>query len=418
MSPAAGWLDALARRRASWVVVLAVALVVRLAFVVTAPRGIPWADGRAYEAAGWTLASEHRYVGSSYLPPGYIVFIAGVYSVAGHDLRALRLTEAVISTATVGLIGAFGAALLGPAAGLLAAVLAASHPILAFLPITQYIETLLLAVAVLAFGVFGSALQRPSALRFGSAGALFGVALLCKPALIAVLPGLALGTVARLWRRGLGSLVRWGALFTVALVVVVTPWIVRNHETYGRWFFVTTGGGKQFWMGNNPVYEGSTQVNPKPTGALADSLAACHSYAEQEQLFYREGRRFVREHPALAVRNYLLKLRNVWELYPQTQTRTRYSVPAADIVQAVASVILYAGAVAGISAIVAAGLGAFPLGIASYTLMVSMYLTVMRYRMAVEVLLLWMAGAGWAALLQRRGAGARRDDGRGARPAG
>ncbi len=115
--PSAGWLDRLARRRLAWALVLAGALLARLAFVAMAPAGIPWADGRAYEAAGWALAAEHRYTADFFLPPAYPFFIAGVYSVTGRDLHALRLVEAGLSTATVALIGAFGAALLGPAPG-------------------------------------------------------------------------------------------------------------------------------------------------------------------------------------------------------------------------------------------------------------------------------------------------------------
>jgi len=66
------------------------------------------------------------------------------------------------------------------------------------------------------------------------------------------------------------------------------------------------------------------------------------------------------------------------------------------------SLLIYAGALLGLGIAVSRGYSAFPLAILTYTLACSMFLTVMRYRMGIEVLLLWLAGAGFAAVLDRR----------------
>ncbi len=397
-----GRLDRLARGPAAWAAVIGVALALRLAFVFTAPPTIAWPDGRANEQAGWLLASEHRYTADFYLAPAYPVLIGAVYSVTGRNLFALRLVEAALATGTVVLIGVFGVALFSPAAGWLAAALAALHPVMAYLPIAHYAENLLLLQTVLAFGMLAFALRRPSVVRWLGAGALYGIALLGKPTLFTLLPGLAAGAFLQLRRHGWARMMRWGATFAAALALVILPWIVRNHQVHGRWFLITVGGGRVFWMGNNPAYTGGTTYFPVVPDSMRAVIARLPQPAQQENLYYEAGRRFIREHPGRAAWLYLLRVRNLWALFPRTHTRVPYSTSVTDWAQGTCSLAIFAGALLGLGRIASAGLVAFPLGILSYTLMISCYYTVLRYRMSVEVLLLWLAGVGWAALLERR----------------
>jgi 4-amino-4-deoxy-L-arabinose transferase-like glycosyltransferase len=394
-------LERLARRRTTWIVLLSLALVVRLGFVLTAPRALLWSDGRHYEAIGWRLAAEGRYTGDAILPPLYPAFIAGVYAIAGRDVMALRVVEAVISTGTVALVGAGGVALLGGAAGLIAAALASFHPVLAFLPVTQHVDNLLVFLATLGFTAFVWSLRRPAAGRWLLTGGLLGLGMLCKPTLAAACPGLALGAVTRLWRSPRQLLVAT-VCGLLGLGLVVGPWVVRNHRVYDRWFFITASGGRQLWMGNHSEATGSTRWNPEPTGALRDSVWSRENPVDRDRYYTGVALRWMREHPARALRLYLIKMGNLWALYPRTQTVTRYTVSAADWAQGVASVVVFAGALLGLGAALRRGLAVWPWAVLSYTLVASLVLTVMRYRMAVEVILLWLAGLGYASLLGRR----------------
>ena len=397
-------LEALARRRTVWALVLIAALATRMAFVTTAPNTIPWPDGRANELAGWRLASEHRYTADFFLTPAYPVFVGAVYSVTGRNLRALRVADASVSTVTVGLIGLFGALLLTPGAGLVAALLAAVHPVMAYLPIAHYTENLLLLLTTLAFGVTGLALLRPSNRRWLAAGVLFGLAMLSKPTVVLLLPGFALGAVLRLRPHGWGRLARWGALFAVALALTILPWMARCHRHEGRWYLISAGGGRVFWMGNNPGYRGTTSLSVAVPDSMMRAMEALPNYADQEATFYRAGMRFIREQPARAAQLYLMRLGNLWALYPRTQTRTGLSVALADWAQGVCSALLFAGALLGTRRSARAGLAAFPLGVVSCTLVLSCYYTVLRYRMSFEVLVIWLASLGITSWLGR-GAG-------------
>jgi Dolichyl-phosphate-mannose-protein mannosyltransferase len=65
---------------------------------------------------------------SAFRPPGYPYFLAGVYKVAGHRVRAARLAQALLGTAVVALIALLAWRLWDRRVALIAAALAAVYP--------------------------------------------------------------------------------------------------------------------------------------------------------------------------------------------------------------------------------------------------------------------------------------------------
>ncbi len=96
--------------------------------------------------------------------------------------------------------------------------------------------------------------DRVHALLAGAAFALSGLAqpnVLLVPAVVAaVLAAAALRPGDRSARSALG-------LFAVGLVVVLAPVTVRNHAQTGEWILVSSNGGINFFIGNNPEADGS-----------------------------------------------------------------------------------------------------------------------------------------------------------------
>jgi 4-amino-4-deoxy-L-arabinose transferase-like glycosyltransferase len=383
------------------VALLLAALVARLGFAFGTPRQIHWPDGRENEAVALSLLEHGSYGTQTLRPPGYPTLIAGIYSITGRDLLALRIVEAVLGTLVVGAIAAIGAAFFGPAAGWLAGALAALHPVLAFLPSTQYSENTLLLALVPAFGMGVWAARRGGMWRWALTGALFGLGALVRPNSVLLVPGFAAGLALAL-RGARRSLVLPALVAAGALALTVAPWIVRCHEVHGRWFFVATGGGRQFWFGNNPAATGSTRTVTMPDSALMAELMRLPDEAARERLLYARGLEFVREHPGRAAQLYLVKLANLFALWPETLSQTFVS-HGSRVSQGLASVVIFLGALLaairhGRDPAVGPLLGA----IASYALANAVFFTVMRYRIAFEPCLLWLAGLGWATVLQAR----------------
>jgi 4-amino-4-deoxy-L-arabinose transferase-like glycosyltransferase len=235
------------------------------------------------------------------------------------------------------------------------------------------------------------------------AGFLFGVAALVRPNVVTMFPGIAVGAWFLLRRERRPWLVP-AMIASLGLVLAVSPWVIRNHRVHDRWFFVSTGGGRQFWFGNNEQTTGTTRVHPDPDPAMWAELMRLPDEFAQEAYFYRQGVEFMREHPGRAAWLYLVKMGNLLAIFPDTKTQT-YMSPLSQGAQGLASLVVYAGALLALRRWrrepllwVMSG------GVLSYCVVSAFYFSCMRYRMAVEPCLLLMAGLGFADLWARRSA--------------
>lgn len=385
----------------AWLAVLAVALALRLAVVAVSPPRIFMPDGIAYEAIGRGLHEGRGYGLQTQRAPGYPTLVAGVYALLGPDLTRLRVAEAVLGTATVGVVGAAGAALFGGPAGLVAAALAAIHPVMALLPVTQYSENLLLLLVALAFAAAFAAWRRGGLWRWALTGLAYGLALLVRPNLVSMAPGLVLGLAFALRRQGRPWLAP--VLVTgLAAALVLAPWVVRCHRLHDRWFFVSTGGGASFWLGNNAAMTGASDQLVTYPPELMRELTALPSPASRESLFYERGKDFVCGNPGRAARLYLAKLGNLFALHPETATRSSFMNAGARVGQGVVSALLFLGALLALRRWRSTP-ALWPMvgAIATFALVSAAYFTVFRYRLPFEPLLLWMAGLGWASAFVR-----------------
>ena len=112
---------------------------------------------------------------------------------------------------------------------------------------------------------------------WGFAGALLGVAALCRPSIwpfIAVfIGGSVSGTV---WsaerRRELPKRLRELAAFGLGIGIIVSPWVLRNTLVLGRPILTTTHGGYTLLLGNNPVFYDEVARQPWGTVWSGDSL--------------------------------------------------------------------------------------------------------------------------------------------------
>jgi hypothetical protein len=171
---------------------------------------------------------------------------------------------------------------------------------------------------------------------------------------------------------------------------------------HGRWFFVSTGGGASFWLGNNERISGaSNQLTTYPPELMRE-LQQQPGPAERESLFYRRGMDFVREHPDRAARLYLIKLGNLFALYPETATTSSFLSAGSRVVQGIVTAVIFLGALLALRRLRSTPMLWPMLGaIVTFSLVSAAYFAVFRYRLPCEPMLLWMAGLGWATLLAR-----------------
>ncbi len=228
--------------------ILAVALALRLAFVVATPDYTPRHDDRHYDRLACSIVIAGEYpvrpadadregCGSmpageneptAFRPPGYPVLLAGVHA-AGAPLPVARWTRgrvanALLGTLAVALVGLIAMHFWSRRVALVAMTVLAVDLSLVLVGGSLMSDTLFVALtlgAVLA-ALRSRSERRPIAWAAG-AGALIGLATLTRPTglLLAIPLGLAVAKGPS--RRPAAALV-----LVVAMALTIAPWTVRN----------------------------------------------------------------------------------------------------------------------------------------------------------------------------------------------
>ena len=251
-------------RMLAYVLLLLAAFSFRVAVARLLPNDAP-DDGRVYDQIARNVLERHVYSHDSeppYAPslirmPGYPLFLAGVYSLSAHDDKtAVRIVQALVDTATCGLI-ALVAFLWEPderrkrRSSIAALGLAAVCPFTAI-----YVATILTETPTMFFAVgmcltatlaLTATSQRKILLLWVATGFIAGMAVLFRPdsGLFALAIGLTLvfATLSRasdvrltskreemLYRTARTSYL--GAVFSLAFCLVLVPWAVRNYRVF------------------------------------------------------------------------------------------------------------------------------------------------------------------------------------------
>lgn len=94
-------------------------------------------------------------------------------------------------------------------------------------------------------------------------GALWGIGALANPSMLAFLPFCGLWIW---WRRHQSRLPSIGgiALSSLVFFAVLSPWLIRNYEVFGRLVFVRDDFGLQFRLGNSKGAEGMLMAYLQP----------------------------------------------------------------------------------------------------------------------------------------------------------
>lgn len=232
--------------------ILALALVFRLGMAIHM-RYVPLQrDAADYDRIGRSLAEGHGFPPSyvtagggpsAMRPPAYPLYLGAVYGATGQRAFAARISQAVLGTVTVLLIGLLAALLFGEAAGLAALAVAAVYPELILMDSAILSETLYVPLML---GAVVAALRHradPGRRRWALlAGLLAGLSILTRQNGAVLLAPLAL----LVWLTA-GTSRRERALSTASMVAVagfvVLPWTIRNAVELDAFVPVATQSG-------------------------------------------------------------------------------------------------------------------------------------------------------------------------------
>jgi 4-amino-4-deoxy-L-arabinose transferase-like glycosyltransferase len=217
-------------------------------------------------ASGQGFASPYQFATgpTAQQPPVYPYIVAGVFKLFGpftlSSALALLILNCILSAAVCVTVYHVGKTVFGEKVGILSAWAWAFFPFAIFSAGTGIWPTTLSALLLSMALVWLSRLDaQASKYSWIAYGLLWGLIALTNTVCVSVLPVF----VAWLcWKRRAAKRELFFA--TLAFLLVVTPWIVRNRVALGHWFFVRDNFGLELYWGNHEGATGreSAGINP------------------------------------------------------------------------------------------------------------------------------------------------------------
>jgi 4-amino-4-deoxy-L-arabinose transferase-like glycosyltransferase len=208
-----------------------------------------------------------------------------------------QIAQSIAGAVGVILIAVAAFRLGGAGSAKAAAAIAAVYPPLIWVAGYAYSEAVFWPAGLTLALVMSRALESPPGKAWWRAilfGVIAGLSILLRAATLLFVP---LAGLWLLWKR------RWIPLagLVIGLVVVLTPWTIRNFNFYGHFVLVASDGGVTFWTGNNSlaIGEGDMAANPHLKYANQE-LRAKHPHLNEEQMepvYYAESLGWMRAHP-------------------------------------------------------------------------------------------------------------------------
>lgn len=234
-------------------------------------------------------------------------FLAGVYLIFGVHfwvVKALFILLAAVSTLLVYMIGR---ELLSPKLGIAAALFFAVEPSLCAIPAFIYTEPLNIPLLLTAVYVLIRGIKSDKTVMCAVAGALMGLATLCKGTTL-YFPVFLFGFTLLIprfrpyWKRML--------VFFAVFFLTLVPWTVRNYVTFHTFLPIATGAGESLWTGNYLPFDGEFRY--RETQKKASELTRGLSWIERDRKLGQEARKMIFDHPGPIALLSIKKIYRFW----------------------------------------------------------------------------------------------------------
>jgi len=384
------------------------------------------------------------------MPPLFTALVAACLVTPWPEIT-FGIVQVVLSSLTVLLVYLIAARLIGPAVGLVAAMLTAVYP--PFLVLVDQNTSPVLTTFLLALWLWTTiCLVDHGGRRWAAlAGLALGLNILSRPSTVGLLGIMLLGMWLRPegqagplaavperrpsgWARGRQvSFTKWWSqalVVAMAMGLTVAPWLARDLSIHRRFVWISTNGGFNFWVGNNPFTTGScfdvriadlaaysgeavaapagasiSQVKPYPLPLELRDTAATLDEVALDRALYGASLAFIRARPGRWLGLLAQKFVSLWWFRPNIGRSSGFYEESWILPYQ----LLYAGL------LVAAGVGfvlsfkhwrqhIVPYGMLAYlTAVYVAYHAITRYRWEMEPYVLVLAAlalvAGWRRVL-------------------
>ena len=243
----------------AFIIILSLGILLRILWIINIPT-IPVSDFKLYYEGAASIAKGSGYLiygyPSAYEPIGYSMFLALLFKIFGTNIligKVANLFLASISLIFIYLIAkiSFKKELFALISMLLLAVLPLHIMYTSVLSTEIIFTTFLLAVTYLIM------LPKSKMWKYIVLGVLLGLSSLIKPYMMVF--QFAIFTLELIEIKNVKRCLAHFLLITVFMVITISPWTIRNYSLFHKLIPISTNGGYNLYVNNNPYANGSWQ---------------------------------------------------------------------------------------------------------------------------------------------------------------
>jgi hypothetical protein len=275
----------------------------------------------------------HEHIPTAYRPPLYPILLLPCVACGPWTREAIGLVHLVLGVATIWLtcwIGQFWELPRHEArwksVPFLAAVLVAVDPILLRQSSLVMTETLATFLGAAALAALAWTHKKPSLVTALAAGAVAGMAVLCRPTFLPWVACVGLVLIFTERPHRLPARIARCASFVSGVGLILAPWVSRNIAQFGYPIVTTTHGGYTLLLANNPSFY--HYLRSAPWGSVWDGDEVNRWWADEvphatvedelraDRLAYARARRTIHQEPGMFCRSCLVRIGRLWQPTP------------------------------------------------------------------------------------------------------
>jgi len=292
------------------ILIVFLALLVRVVYVLYIPQVEVGADAHNYNQTAISLIEQGEFLDwklhhKIIRPPGYPLFLAGVYLLSGYSYLAVRLWQVFFGALTAVFIYLICIRLFKKRKiALLACALAGLHPALIGYTGLLYTEAMFTFLLVVFIYFLQRAVLDGSYFDFAFSGIFLGLAALTSSRIM-YFPFLFL-MLCWFFPRSKKALIKQWLLVLSFMLLTVVPWTIRNYIVTGKVILLEEYHKAALWFATNPddVHEWDKEQ--------IQQIIKGRTQAEIQQAMYEEGKRHLKEHPFIYLKNSGKRFFRLW----------------------------------------------------------------------------------------------------------
>jgi len=295
-----------------------------------------------YDTIGWNLVQgngysmdiDPPYSPSAYRPPVYPFFLATIYKLFGHSYFAVKVMQSIVGALTCVLIYLISIEVFSRKVGIISALISSVYPAFLYYTNTLIMEIVLIFIVAVTVLLFVKVVKHKTLKYQIAFGISIGIASLCRPAML-LYPFFALLFMYFIYPNKKEYL-KHGGLMLIAMLLVLTPWTIRNYVVFGKILpVVAKGMGSQIWTGLRTVEMDPHDLEDrvfKSAIEIQDSLTAGRTEIDAQEMLLKLAVQEILNNPIDYVIITIKKVGQLW-YHPIGAIRTlpKYSQIAANL---------------------------------------------------------------------------------------